>query len=293
MRKIIALSALCIVLAALSIPIGYFVLEGQQNIDDISSNPEGTVSYLVNLDRSEGRRKYVMPSVKALAYPVQIVSAVDGKYLSDDEINQTTDIDAYEHSSNYYPSKGTIGCYLSHIKVWREFLNSDYKFAVIFEDDVSFDPVKLKSVIEQLQANAEYWDINSFEISHRGNPLTLKKLVDNYKLVVYSYKVSHSGAYIINRKAAKQLLEKSLPIRMPVDHYFTRSWELDLKFTGVEPRLVHQSYGDSVISQMKELNNNKEVTTLYLFVYRGVFNIQTHIINYLHNWKIYLKYKYS
>ena len=38
---------------------------------------------------------------------------------------------------------------------------------------------------------------------------------------------------------------------MPIDHYFTRSWELDIKFTGIEnPRLVTQSYGDSDITKL-------------------------------------------
>ena len=78
------------------------------------------------------------------------------------------------------------------------FLESPFEYAVIFEDDVSFDPTKLRLVIEELIQNNKYWDITSFEISHRGAPLTIKSFPDNQKLVVYLTEISHTGAYILN-----------------------------------------------------------------------------------------------
>ena len=43
----------------------------------------------------------------------------------------------------------------------------------------------------------------------------------------------------------------ALPIKMPVDNFFRRSWEFDTIFAGVEnPRLVSQSFGDSIIEEM-------------------------------------------
>jgi hypothetical protein len=63
---------------------------------------------------------------------------------------------------------------------------------------------------------------------------------------------------MINRKGAKNLLEKALPIKMPVDHYFTRDWELGIKFTGVEnPNLVHQTFGDSDIERTTKVQSEK------------------------------------
>ncbi|RYE06278.1 MAG: glycosyltransferase family 25 protein [Rickettsiaceae bacterium] len=296
MKKIIKVTLKflsCILFIVLCFPIGYFVLPKAQNIIDDVATPHDTVSYVINLERSIGRLQYVMPNIKKLGYKVQVISAVDGKQLSDDKIHEQTDQHMYRNFFNYYPPKGTIGCFLSHIKVWETFLKSEHEFAVIFEDDVSFDPAKLKSVIEQLTTGKKYWDITSFEMSHRGNPLTLNTLHSDQKHVIFLYKVSHSGAYIINRKAAKKLLEKSLPIMMPIDHYFIRSWELGLKFTGIEPRIVHQSYGDSEICEVNRLNNEQEYKALYLRLYKYMFNIQTNLVNFFYNLKIYLYYKYE
>ena len=85
---------------------------------------------------------------------------------------------------------------------------SESEYAVVFEDDVEFDPSKLNIVIEKLMKNSDIWDIVSFELVHRGTPLVIKELKHRQNLAVYLTEVSHVGAYIINREAAKELLKK-------------------------------------------------------------------------------------
>lgn len=43
--------------------------------------------------------------------------------------------------------KSAIGCAISHLSVWKEFLKTNKKYAIIFEDDVIFQPDTLKSKI--------------------------------------------------------------------------------------------------------------------------------------------------
>ena len=107
---------------------------------------------------------------------------------------------------------------------------------------MSFEPYKVKMILEDLAKNTELWDIVTLEISHTVFPLTIKHLPP-HRLAVYLTAVTYTGAYLINRKAPKKLLQKALPIKMPVDHYFTRQWAFGIQLTGIEnPRLVHQVF---------------------------------------------------
>lgn len=273
-------------------PVGYFVLDSQKNpyipLDDKNTpHKKDIISYIINLDSSKERYDYVKDSIMSLGFPLERISAVNGSDLSEEEINSVLDAKSYKSYLRRLPKKGTIGCSLSHIKTWEKFLESNYEFAIIFEDDVSFDANKLRIAIQELIENHHLWDINIFEIFHRGLPLTVKQFNNSNKLVVYLTEVSHSGAYIINRKAARNLYNKSLPIKMPIDHYFTRSWELDLKFTGIEnPRLVYQSFGDSDIETTKNISDTE--LTLLESLHFNMYKLQSYIIRFVYNLKLYL-----
>ncbi len=108
------------------------------------------------------------------------------------------------------------------------------------------------------------------------------------ELSVYLSRVFHSGAYLINRNAARRLVSKALPIKLPLDKYFTRSWEFDLKFTGVEPVIVHQTYGGSYIGRDSVYIYSKieypEVTLVYV-----MHLFQTSIMIFFYNFKIFLQ----
>lgn len=274
-------------------PVGYFILDNdKKNVEIINnqSNFSGIGAYIINLDRSKTRFDYVKDSIYSLGLETQRIPAVDGHKLSAEEIEQLVDVDSY-HVYLYQPLwKGTVGCSLSHFKVWEEFLKSNFEFALIFEDDISFDPQKMKIVLEDLVQNSNLWDLTSFEVSSWGMPVTIKTLTNDQKLVAYLTNITHAGAYIINRKAAKNLLAKARPIKTPVDHYFTRGWELDIKFTGIEnPKLVRQKFGDSNIGETMSLQYIKLSPWDYCKHY--MYKLQSAVIRFFYNFKTYFTIK--
>lgn len=212
---------------------GYFVLnsytEGSENNE--LHHYSGIVSYIINLDRAKNRYGYVKDKVYSLGYKTVRISAVDGALLSKEEIELKTD-EKYKFIAMHSPELGTIGCYLSHLKTWKSFLKSDEEFALIFEDDVSFDPKILKETIEQLRNEKKIWDIVTFERNRSPITLPIKTLDKTHnELSVYLSGAFNSGAYLVNRNAARKLVSKAIPIKLPLDKYFTRSWEFDIKFT--------------------------------------------------------------
>ena len=230
-------------------------------------------SYLINMDRATERLRIVMPNIEQLGFSVERIAAVDGKSLG--ENLDFVDRETYKNYFKMYPEMGTIGCALSHEKTWRNFLKSNNEFALIFEDDVEFDADKLRTTVESAISRSELWDIIGFELIHDGGPI---KIIDNF--VCYLASVKHSGCYLINRYAARQLLRKFYPIKMPLDHYFTASWEFDIKFLGVEPRIVKQR---GLPSQIKTTAKPKKFKNLSVLIKNACFNIKREIVNFVYN----------
>jgi glycosyl transferase family 25 len=274
-------------------PKGYFVLGDpstklvQQPISQVEFT--GTISYIINLDRSPERYRYVAPKVKLLGYDTVRISAVDGAKLPEEELHAKTDFNTYRIFLGHYPKRGTIGCSLSHFNAWKTFLDSDNEFAIIFEDDVDFDPQTLRNIVEKLQNNTALWDVVTFEISHRGTPLTLKHLDGTQNnLSVYLTETSHTGAYILNRKAAEKLMQKFFPIKMPVDHYMIRPWEFGLKYTGIEPRIMFQNYGDSSINLTASTHSQEADFSVVDYINHVLYKLQSYAIRFFYNLKVYL-----
>lgn len=298
MKKKLIYSLVLILSIIIFYPIGYFVSHETKS-SRIEQKEEGPLQkephvFLINLDRSKERLHKIKPLVEQLGFNVERIAAVDGSLLPDNIIKEKVNEKKYLKQMGEFPKRGTVGCSLSHIKAWEKFLQSNSEFAIIFEDDISFDPQKMKKIIEELIQNQHLWDVVTFEIHRKGNPLTLKKLKNQQELVVYLTEVTDAGAYILNRQAAKKLLAKTLPINMPIDLYYGRGWEFDLKFTGIEnPRLIQQTFGDSEIRKTHNIDYDSKsfFSRLPIKIHKAIFRIQTMIIRFVYNLKLYAQLK--
>lgn len=238
-------------------------------------------AYIINLDRSKERYATMYEPVKALGYPLERIAAVDGSTIPQDELASIVNFKHFQLMFKNPPKIGTIGCSLSHFKTWEAFLKSSHEYAIIFEDDVTFNSEHLKTVIDAV-IRYKSWDICSLDIHHRGLPLSVADLPMGHKLAIYLIEVTHTGCYIINRKGAEALLKNAFPIRLPIDHYFTRIWESGLTVVGVEnPRLVHQTFGDSEINTSGSLSPKN--TSLKVKLHRGIYRLYGYIMRFFSN----------
>lgn len=248
----------------------------------LSSNKENknikknsTKIYVISLERAKERWDFMQQELKNLSLPYEKIQAVDGTQLSEKDL-KNVDKKTYKSFFKHEPELGTIGCYLSHKNVWQKFLDSEDEFAIVLEDDVEFDQKLLEKVVSELIKKKRLWDIVSFELNHHGLPIKIKKIDNNY-LCSYLTNVKHSGAYIINRGAAKKFLSKIFPIKMPIDHYFTRAWEFGVNFLGVEPRIVKQVFKKSeikatIFKNKEELLPSEHMSNVCYNIYLAIDN---------------------
>lgn len=125
---------------------------------------------------------------------------------------------------------GEWGCTKSHLMCMEDFLASDEKYALVFEDDAiqkfEFDVDKLLLEIEQLNLTAPFvLSLGGVQTKFcrkvRGNLLN-QSIFNRPVLKIHPYfyaKINHTYSYVIDREMAKLLLDLR-KVKMEVADYF-------------------------------------------------------------------------
>jgi len=174
--------------------------------------------FVVNLDRSPERWASISEQLEAQGLTPHRVAAVDGKGRSLADFPEC-DPKGYRLCHGALPRTTEIGCYLSHVKALRAFLESDCAIATIIEDDSVIND-DFAEVLQLLEQNRAHWDMMLLYGNHRALPARLIEISEKYAICGLSFIQTGSVAYMINRACAKALLENLLPIRLPYDHAF-------------------------------------------------------------------------
>ena len=117
-------------------------------------------------------------------------------------------------TKHYELSYGAVGCYLSHVNIWKKLEKDNLDYILIFEDDAypTFNFTELQQIINNDVPND--WDIiffggiyNDYNII-KDNIVKLKRFYETH-------------AYIINKKGALKLLSKAFPIKKQIDSWLS------------------------------------------------------------------------
>lgn len=188
---------------------------------------------VINLDRAPQRLMKISNQLDRLGIKWERLSAADGKNLN---MSDRSLLDEQEFGRRHgkTPLPGELGCYLSHVWAFERFLQTDFPFAVILEDDVLLSD-ELPRVLEALVHAADDWDMVKLSGVHSGTPLKIRPLTESHHLAIMLSRLTGSSAYMLNRRAAQVYRQGLLPMRIPYDHEFDRAWAWGLTIRMVTP----------------------------------------------------------
>ena len=183
-------------------------------------------TYLINLERRPDRLERFMKTYEQSDMgniPLTKMNAVDGSELDISKVplsevarGELKQIETTGFRSKHYQlTRGAIGCYLSHVKVWRDIVDNNYRHGLIFEDDVNV-PSDLNTKIDSTFKNIpKDWDMVLFGF-HCKDCENLKKYRKvNRFILLHCYAISYSGII-------KILKTNSLfPITQQIDSYLS------------------------------------------------------------------------
>ncbi len=151
------------------------------------------------------------------------VPAVDGSNLSLGTIapllGQPLELIEAPPTSHFTLTRPAIGCFLSHLAVWRWMLDRQLPRLLIFEDDANpaanFDPARFTRVVANLPQSAQ---MVFFGRSIMNGMAEIPQRSDLARL----YFFNGTFAYLITPAACRFLISKLLPINGHIDHEISK-----------------------------------------------------------------------
>lgn len=226
--------------------------------------------YVINLQRDSHRLTSFFTNLKKHNISIKNrnwnkFNAVDGSdknnVLSEIEllIQNTKTKEKIISYWNKYP--GSIGCYLSHIKLWQNMLDDEKsgEYSLIMEDDSFFTPVGLINIEIALQsAHSINWDI--LYVGHNmlsGNKISSLFLRPHLSVPGKNNIGYNSGffGYIVRKSSLKKLIENVKNFDSPfIDVQIRNSFDKISALFFISNLIRHTNSGGS---SRKDIDNYK------------------------------------
>ena len=216
--------------------------------------------FVINMAANTTRMARAAAALERLHLPFTRFDAVDGRALSEEALARVYDPVANLRRARHPMVGPEIGCYLSHLALWKQIAASDAPGGIILEDDFASAP-DLAAVLAAIATDGGDWDITKLFSARIG-----QKLLDNRPLVAgreiaVPYKVPNTTlGYAIRRDAAARLAACALPVSRPIDEDHKHFWERGLRIAMVAPpplRFGVQSAETGTITAARHRKHNR------------------------------------
>ena len=213
-------------------------------------------TYVINMDKDKDRWKSVSKQIKEHFPDLNVtrITAVDGK---DPLATKLADWDKVLNGlCKWFCTPSQISCALSHLKAWKQFLESNLKNVLICEDDVYFKDnptLIMEKVADQLPHDFDivYLGCNECDRDEKNHTWwgEMLHVVSNgktseQKIISENLYVPHIAfglhCYMISRKGAKKLVDiLSQGLTSHVD-YTINIHHKNLELYAVHPKIAYQ-----------------------------------------------------
>lgn len=220
--------------------------------------------YVINLEGATKRRAHIEKSFAEAGLTFRRVPAIDGK---------TFQWQSSDYSEGWYRclhgrevNRPELGCYLSHLQALRTFLATEAPFALICEDDISLES-ELPAVLSAAVTAPRFWNVLRLSGLSEGRSLRVNRLVGDSWVCLSLARMKGTGAYLVDRKAARTFTSRLLPMKLPYDHALDREWFYGLRAATILPFPINQKqkrFGSSIQTYAQpKLSSWRRLLTTY------------------------------
>jgi hypothetical protein len=146
-------------------------------------------------------------------------------------------------------TRGRIGCYESHVRIWKRLLDANLPHALVLEDDADIH-YNEKTVAYLTQCLQELQQVPNWDIVYIGNNTLhpFKRQVTEHLFELTNWEGAYT--YLIRNRCAKIFYDNAFPITDAVDLYMAEQFQKhNLLALALHPRLnyVVESYPSDTI----------------------------------------------
>lgn len=213
--------------------------------------------YIINLARAPERRVHILKQAQKRGLDFELLSAVDGASLSDDDIAANCDADALARHPDWL-TRGVIGAALSHRMACARVVADGLPCAFIMEDDVEL-PEGFAELLDDVGDKIgdgeivllHYMSLSKLGLSRENSV----PLAGGHELLypMTLEKITSAACYVVSHHAAKALHDGALPIRFAPDSWIDfRRENIIGKIRFVYPRPVDTIGAKSTINVLDQ-----------------------------------------
>ncbi len=172
-------------------------------------------------------------------------TAIDGQTLTSDQLRPLlADVSAVDRPLEHYlqMTRPAVGCFLSHLAIWKRFLISGAPAILVLEDDAvlaqGYTPARGREIVGSAPADADMLLFGYTIMDGLAEPTEIRAFNR-----VYYYNGTY--AYLLTRKGCLALLPHMLPLETHVDNQISLALVAQrarLRVYGVEPRLFEHDF---------------------------------------------------
>ena len=201
--------------------------------------------FVISLERAAERRQAIVTLLNRLGVEFELFSAVDGDQLTEGDLSLYSERDAIKLEGRPL-SKGEIGCYLSHIGVWKEIVSRKLPDALVLEDDaeIGYAALEVLAVRHLLPSD---WEFVNFLSDARQSPAG-DAIWDIYRAGEFRRRPNRTSSYLISQSGVTRLLAYAFPIKHPIDGLTGRTEMTGLRMYGIFPPIASLSQAPTTIT---------------------------------------------
>jgi hypothetical protein len=131
----------------------------------------------------------------------------------------------YEYEGTRGWKLGELSIWIGNVLAWKKFLNSDFSYLILFEDDVKLEKNFADIVHQTFLATPKDWDVISL-FTPETESSKCKVANDLQNNLVPVFQDYSCLSYAVSKKGAKNLLESLVregEINQPIDWYLWRN----------------------------------------------------------------------
>lgn len=228
--------------------------------------------YVVSLASDRARRQQIEQRMRDQELSFEFFDAAKGRAKLED-LGLEVD-DGYILKRRGYPlTDGEVGCFLSHYMLWMRCVEDNTPMVVLEDDAVVLDG------FPDIYRRVDKKDFDYIKLEKRSTG----KAIDA-DLMVLDQNKSGTVGYFIRPRAAKQLINASKPIKLPVDNFIGAIWWHGVWPVGVQHAVVGHS--DSWESNIQIRRKAAEASRKYTLPVR--FQRRLHRFLYSLNYKFFM-----
>jgi GR25 family glycosyltransferase involved in LPS biosynthesis len=202
---------------------------------------------IINMKKDKERLDYIKKQCQKANIKFERFNGIDGTKLNIDKLKKNKLIEIQNNSFFNHDRegrnslKGSIGCALTHKKIWEQIVNSEKKNTLILEDDAIIPKNFFKKFNFYSKQIPNDWDIiflggvRIFGIQIKKNIIKAVSTPNNI--------MSNCGlyAYIVNKNSAQKLINKCNPINNYIDIQINRHYNT-LNAYYIQPNIIKHNF---------------------------------------------------